>query len=305
MSSLIESSKDIIKRCKKDINDCINQFTYGILHLFKDLPRLYNKLSLIAFEGKIESNSLRPIFWKIALGILPMDLISSLEDWVHITNAKRKQYQTKKNQIKNKKLSSGNPLESNNVNSEWSSFFKDQELSKIIALDINRTLQDNELFCIEYTKTMLSNILLIWSKDNSHVSYKQGMNEILALLFYSLFPYYIDNDVTLSNEAMRNNAEKYAKEVYYFFHNEKYIEADLYCLFNEIMQGGISSLYEINASVTKTNKLFKAPFDYKEKSIANIINRGNRILKDILKVFDEELFAYLVKKDIDFTTVLQ
>ena len=61
---------------------------------------------------------------------------------------------------------------------------KDKELREIIKQDIDRTLQDIDFFTKQEIKDNLSNILYLWSKDNSDFSYRQGMNEILAVLVY-------------------------------------------------------------------------------------------------------------------------
>ena len=44
-----------------------------------------------------------------------------------------------------------------------------------------------DFFLVKSTQTVLTNILFIWSKQNQEVSYRQGMNEIVAVLTYACF----------------------------------------------------------------------------------------------------------------------
>jgi TBC1 domain family protein 5 len=55
-------------------------------------------------------------------------------------------------------------------------------LRDLIRQDIDRTLQDLEIFTDYEVKENLKNILYLWAKDNNEFSYRQGMNEILAII---------------------------------------------------------------------------------------------------------------------------
>ena len=47
---------------------------------------------------------------------------------------------------------------------------------------------------------LLSNVLFVWSKNNSEISYKQGMNELLASIVWVYFQEAIPADFAESNE---------------------------------------------------------------------------------------------------------
>lgn len=68
--------------------------------------------------------------------------------------------------------------------SAWKLYFKDTELREMIQLDVNRTFPELPLFQSNEVKESLQNILLIWSKLNPDTSYRQGMHEITAILFF-------------------------------------------------------------------------------------------------------------------------
>ena len=109
---------------------------------------------------------------------------------------------------------------STNTNSVWNTFFKDQELWDEIEKDVKRTRTDMEFFFLaldkdrcsstkdlaqlrrqheakkselkptdlaNYLEThadMLHRILFIYAKLNPAIKYIQGMNEVLAVLYY-------------------------------------------------------------------------------------------------------------------------
>ena len=64
---------------------------------------------------------------------------------------------------------------------------QDRELREVIKQDIDRTVQDNEFFTREGVKTQLMNILYLWAKDNNEFGYRQGMNEVLAIIVFAFF----------------------------------------------------------------------------------------------------------------------
>ncbi len=44
-----------------------------------------------------------------------------------------------------------------------------------------------EFFVSKTTQTMLSNVLFVWAKQNPDLEYRQGMNEIVAVIAYTCF----------------------------------------------------------------------------------------------------------------------
>jgi hypothetical protein len=58
------------------------------------------------------------------------------------------------------------------VQHEINFLVKDKELREIIKQDIDRTSQDIDFFTKQEIKENLSNILYLWSKDNSDFSYR-------------------------------------------------------------------------------------------------------------------------------------
>lgn len=108
---------------------------------------------------------------------------------------------------------------------------------------------------------MLVNILFIWSKENREISYKQGMNEILAVILFGLYPFYFKNTQKHSTETILNyiktEREVRADQIYLYFHDEDELAADLFFLFDAIMNKGIKDLYDTNSTKKKDITSFK------------------------------------------------
>jgi hypothetical protein len=153
---------------------------------------------------------------------------------------------------------------------------------------------------------MLFNVLYIYSKEKlNKTSYKQGMNEIISILFLSIYPFYfpckkiitkIDliNAINLYNKRSKivmnknnqainnNNLKKYIPHtinnkaaldtLFNFFHDEKYLEVDLYFLFNNLMDKGFNIFF-------KDDSLQK---------------RCDIIINNKLKIIDSDLYNHCI-----------
>jgi TBC1 domain family protein 5 len=130
-----------------------------------------------------------------------------------------------------------------------------------VNLDVNRTYQDKDLFQNTRIKEMMVNILFIWAKENRDISYKQGMNEILAVILFGLYPFYFKNSPKVSQENILNyiktDREKYAKEIYLYFHDEEDLASDLFFLFDAVMNKGIKDLYDNGQNKRKDVTTYK------------------------------------------------
>ena len=134
-------------------------------------------------------------------------------------------YLNKYSNLKMESKDSDHPLSVNN-SSDWNNYFKDLELLEEIKKDVRRTRAQMSFFfmpadktihvtneeivlkadyTIEHTKKsksliendfqthgdVLTRILYIYSKEYPNIRYVQGMNEILAILYYQ---FCLDND---------------------------------------------------------------------------------------------------------------
>ena len=47
-------------------------------------------------------------------------------------------------------------------------------------------MQDVEFYARDDTKKHMSDLLYLWAKDNPQFGYRQGMNEILAIIVHAI-----------------------------------------------------------------------------------------------------------------------
>ena len=76
----------------------------------------------------------------------------------------------------------------------------------------------------------------IWSKENKDISYRQGMNELLAILFLVFYPFYFPS--TRKPKKTKNDINDFLKDIelykeglYIFFHDEEEMQSDLFIFY--------------------------------------------------------------------------
>ncbi|PHJ24408.1 tbc1 domain family member 5 [Cystoisospora suis] len=129
---------------------------------------------------------LRRIVWQRFLGLLHGD--NPLE-WEKQVKANRAFYVKlqEEQQLSAKRLTSLDPQRfhplASTADNPWSQKQQNDCLLEEIWKDIERTFADRALFCRDTTRKSLQRILFMWSRQNQDVSYKQGMNELLAIFY--------------------------------------------------------------------------------------------------------------------------
>ncbi|XP_077212251.1 ypt/Rab-GAP domain of gyp1p superfamily protein [Tasmannia lanceolata] len=173
------------------------------------------ELRRLAIQGLPDGAGIRPITWKLLLGYLP----NNHELWRAELAKKRSQYELFKKELlfnpseitrrmeksvcneKDKSRCEGSgllprseithgehPL-SLGKTSVWNQFFQDTEIIEQIDRDVKRTHPDMHFFSGDTsfamsTQEALKHILIVFAKLNPGIRYVQGMNEVLAPLFY-------------------------------------------------------------------------------------------------------------------------
>ena len=170
----------------------------------------YNLLAKQIFEGIPDDIlSLRPLIWKICLNYLSL----KPNEWSNILSSNRSSYEKIKKQyiynLSSDKIKNKNPLENNE-------YYNDKELYLNIKKDILRT-KSNMNFVSTISKNFETNaqimnrILFIYAKIHQEVSYVQGMNDLLAPIYYCF--------------SKDNNPD-----------NKNFVEADSYIAFEKLME---------------------------------------------------------------------
>lgn len=282
---------------KEKKEDCYSTFFNRILG---DSGGVYTKMTIekedyisMALTGKIKQFPIRPILWKILLRLIPIG--KPFFEWLSAQEQLRIDYKNKKaKKIPGIKDISSDPL--NNKSEEWRVYYEEKDIMKLIKLDIDRgeELNDN-------AKKMLADILLIWAREHKAVSYRQGMNDIIGIIYQAISPYYFENNESLSKEDLfiiyNNTHLRLTKSyvLYEYFNDERELEADLYHLFNAIMQKGIMALFD------SANELKGKECKNEETALKKRINSIIRKLKTV----DNDLYYHFDKIQIAPGTFLQ
>ena len=302
---------------KYDKKQCVNEF---IEHLIQGSgPDNFRRFSL---NGELGKYHVRGMAWKIFMDVLPET--ETLDQWVETLEILRKDYKIKAKQILKPQKFSGDPLggmvAQNNNTDSWKTYYADNDIKKLINLDLDRTFQELTLFHNANIKKNLANILFIWNKENIDVGYQQGMNDLLAVTFLALYPCYFKNNskktkdelIKISSEQLSaiNNAEY----LYDFFHDEDELQSDLYYCFSKLMKRGIKELFENNiTSEEKKEMSFKKYELFSNQwvhdpsdDIQNPLNiRCTMIIKEKLKAIDLELFQHFQRIGLNCGIFLQ
>ena len=198
-----------------------------------------------------------------------------------------------------------NPLSQASSN-PWNAFYEDQELKSTIMLDIDRTYQDRELFQQKFVKDLMVNVLFVWAKNNPDLGYKQGLNELLAVLVFVAYGESVTDDVT----DIDPRAAAYLKG----FNDRAHLEADLYWVFANVLSRGQKDLFNpvVNkpAPKSKQEELFSWNADNdandlvgkdksQEQGVSAVLVRCHRIHHRYLQTVDKELYQHLERIEIE------
>ena len=351
---------EILYKAKKTLSPCIKAFSNYFLNS-EDMNVLKLKFINLCKNSDLENEEIRPMAWKFFLKVLPSEEDSNLKTWIVKTCSDRQKFENirrreniylKKNneeEIKKFNKSEKNLSKVNKINKNFNNEnkgstnlitnFKTYDLRTLIEQDINRTFQNIKLFKDDSVKEILIEILFYWSiqPENNNMSYHQGMNDLLSILFFAFFPFYFsekkksiknNSDINNINSNINNNQTnnnnmvlytkeeklyllslckepiKNAKTLYLFFHDEKYISHDLFTIFSYMMSLGIKDLFESSINNKKSVQDDFFNFEKKEKQIDIIYKKALNIYHNMLRNYDEKLFNRLIKNKIDPTTYM-
>ncbi len=300
----------------------INKHNINILsQIFKEKillnPYRVENLKTFAKEGDLNKELLRPIAWKIFLGVLPNT--TSLREWVEIISNQREEFKKKIKKFCKIKKIKGDPLgggtKKKKVQNDTS--YEDNDLKTGINKDLDRTRQEIDLFTQSKIRNIIANVLYIWSKENPDISYRQGMHELLAIIFLVFYPYYFPSTRKPKNTKediieYLKDLELYKEDLYIFFHDEEEIQSDLFFTFEALMKKGMSNLFDpkILQKDDIDYKMYEIfPKMWKDESDQNkptyVYRRSDLIIKEKLKSLDNDLYSHFKKIELNCGVFLQ
>ena len=297
---------------KSDLDECAKIFKTDIL---KNESRISFLKELSTKNNFASNKTLRPTAWKIYLETIPSsskDNNNIIKDWVDKILLQRDEYKKKVQKYCSlKKMGLNDPLLKSENEERTDLLYNEEEKSvlNLIQLDLQRTHQAIDLFQTTKTKNILSNVLFVYAKKYwGDIPYGQGMNELVAMIYICLYPYYFSNKEKMDKEKIYeylNDIDKYYKEIYLFFHDEDQIQSDLYYLFESLESKGVSDIYErFDIKPTEPNYHLYELFpdiiiDRSDEDRTNHLNlRAYTIFKEKLKLIDNRLFSHLKKVNV-------
>ncbi|OEL31048.1 hypothetical protein BAE44_0007936, partial [Dichanthelium oligosanthes] len=152
-----------------------------------------DELRMLAAQGVPDAAGVRSTVWKLLLGYLPND--RSL--WEQELAKKRSQYAAFKDEFLSNPVQIARQVEKEGHHSDNAEHVDNgllqrsvySEIMEQIDRDVKRTHPDMHFCCgdssfAKSNQESLKNVLLIFAKLNAGIRYVQGMNEILAPLFF-------------------------------------------------------------------------------------------------------------------------
>lgn len=253
------------------------------------------KLANDLLNNVLNIRLLRRIHWPIFLGVYKFDSTEKLVEQVqkkrNLFKQDKEEYIIKPNNLNIKKLDPQifHPLSSDDKN-PWTLKQKNQELKEEINQDILRTHSEKTLFQNEKVRTILSEILFIWAKKNPSISYKQGMNEILAIFFIVNYREQRFKETSKQDNNISNNCKEFS-----ILFDPDEIQADTYIIFDHFMQMG--SKYLFSTVEERKMPLSKSTSSNSCKTV--LIQKCTHIFHKILKNSDKVLYNHLISLSIE------
>ncbi|EUD69188.1 hypothetical protein C922_00051 [Plasmodium inui San Antonio 1] len=231
----------------------------------------------------------RRVYWPLLIGIYHPATLDELVKDVQKKRSSYKQdkdeYITKQSNLNIQKLDPQifHPLSSDDKN-PWTLKQKNQELNEEIKQDILRTHSERKLFQNEEVRDTLCKILFLWAKKNPSVSYKQGMNELVAIFFIVNYREQVCRDI------QNLKSDQFWKEYFILFDRDE-VEADTYILFDHFMNMGLKYLF--SSPEEKRNQATK------NSSKTVLLHKCTYIFHKLLKNLDKLLYNHLISLSIE------
>lgn len=208
----------------------------------------------------------------------------------------------------------------------WNEMLEDKDMRETIHKDVVRTYQEYKFFCRKDIRDQMVSVLYYWSKTYPMFSYRQGMNEIIAVIYFAFYAEKSAKDEQIDKKA-DSEISKNHDDLIKFLYNEKHINADIFIVFERVMSMGIKELYGTIDDITSIkNQLFGSKSDDKdrlfkwkheieqedkerrdriekiyddERKKSAVMRRCNRIYHNFLQRIDTEVYKHLIRVSLD------
>ena len=278
---------------KHKIENCRQKFKSFFIDNMQNLSQLKQIIVSLAINANLQNELIRPTSWKIFLNTLSSNNNTTIKTWLEETFDKRKEFKEKLNKYKPEMEAA-----KKGDTEKFSNFEENSSIMHLIEIDVERTYGDIKLFQDKYIRKLEEEILYVFAKENHPVSYKQGMNEILAIFIHSFFSFYFPNSKKINNKSefdlWSKEPEKYVNEIYDYLHDEDELQSDLYYIMYNSMNKGLNNFYDDAI----------APESTKEDPKTFLIIRCDNILLK-LKKFNNKLYQHFMDIQLSAEVILQ
>ena len=278
---------------KHKIENCRQKFKSFFIDNMQNLSQLKQIIVSLAINANLQNELIRPTSWKIFLNTLSSNNNTTIKTWLEETFDKRKEFKEKLNKYKPEMEAA-----KKGDTEKFSNFEENSSIMHLIEIDVERTYGDIKLFQDKYIRKLEEEILYVFAKENHPVSYKQGMNEILAIFIHSFFSFYFPNSKKIKNKSefdlWSKEPEKYVNEIYDYLHDEDELQSDLYYIMYNSMNKGLNNFYDDSI----------APESTKEDPKTFLIIRCDNILLK-LKKFNNKLYQHFMDIQLSAEVILQ
>ncbi|KFD54117.1 hypothetical protein M513_04894 [Trichuris suis] len=260
--------------------------------------RLPNSVSLLqedAYNGVIQSTKFRSIYWRLFLLCLPLQV----EQWAKALAASRQYYCRLLDYISQDPRSNSASFHSDHPlsleeDSCWKQHFMDQELKGRIRQDVNRTFPGIEYFGSTAVRETMCRLLFIYAKENPHISYKQGMHEIVGPV---MFVFYSDQQAFkhIDEQLELCSLDPFERDCLANVFDEAYFEHDVYNVFLSIMKVLQPFYFQSEQSFDSADGTATCPLLAKLEWIMGTLKVVNEDLYEHLKALQVPPEAYGIR----------
>ena len=282
---------------KHNIEKCLPHFKKYFIDNIQNTFSLKQSIISLAINCHLHEEYIRPHSWKLFLKTITLNETTTLKNWLEETFKKREYFKKKLKEAKTKyDLEKQNEGQAQSDN-KFSNFEENSSIKHLIEIDVERTYGDTKLFQDEYIRRMEEDILYVFAQENKPTSYKQGMNEILAIFIHAFYPFYINSPIKQYNSQLFDtwcsDPVKYLNQIYLFFHDENELQSDLYYIMYNIMNLGLNKFYEDSIDP-----------EYKNENKTYLLIRCDLIL-DKLRKHNIKLYKHFVEIGLSAEVILQ
>ena len=293
-----ENEVPIIPRYgKHNIEKCQTKFKTHFLDKLQNGLQLKQNIISLALNCHLHEELIRPHSWKLFLKTISFNESTTLRNWLDETFKKREDFKRKLKEANEKYELQKKKENQNKTENKFSNFEENSSIKHLIEIDVERTYGDTKLFQDEYIRKMEQDILYVFSQENKPTSYKQGMNEILAIFIHAFYPFYITSPVKTYTPELFNtwcsDPVKYLNQIYSFFHDENELKSDLYYIIYNIMNLGLNKFYEDSVDP-----------EYKNEQKTYLLIRCDQIM-DKLRKHNIKLYKHFIEIGLNAEVILQ